>query len=232
MKRLALLLLLSLTSCTPCDLASLTGSPMITEAAALFNNASSMSRESSVKVVVLTKRSSVGHGSGTYVAYRGKFYILTAYHVIHDMISAVAIDDKNSHFLEVGLIHKPSDTALLQVEEIPGKKALRLKLPSAVLPPVGSEVIYTGYPNLTGPLTVEGTVAGFANDGAIILQSYAWGGASGSAVLNKKGEILGVLSGIELGRDYRGIVVQNSSIVIINPLPRDFLEVVDALYHN
>ena len=232
MKYLALLLLLSLPSCTPCDLGALAESPIITDATTFFNNASTMSRESSVKVIVLTDRDTIGHGSGAYVTYRGKFYILTAYHVIHDMIRAVAVDGKSSHFMEPALIHRESDTALLAVEEIPNKKPLRLKLSSRDLPKIGAEVIYTGYPNLTGPLTVEGTVAGFASDGAIILQSYAWGGASGSAVLNKRGEVLGVLSGIELGKDYRGIVVQNSSIVIVNPIPRDFLEVVDDLYHK
>ena len=232
MKRLALLLLLFVASCLPCDVDTLSNSAPVVKVATFFTDASVISRDSSVKVLVLTDKHSVGHGSGTYVVYKGKYYILTAYHVIYDMISAMAIDGENSYFLEEGIIHKESDIALLQIGEIKGKKALCLKLPTRDKPKIGSEVIYTGYPNLTGPLTVQGTVAGYADDGAIILQSYAWGGASGSAVLNKRGEIIGILSGIEIGKDFRGFTVQNESIVIINPLPSDFLEAISDAYHN
>jgi len=232
MKNLALLLLLFIASCMPCDTDTLSNSPPIVKVASFFSDASVISRESSVKILVLTDKHSVGHGSGAYVVYKGKYYILTAYHVIYDMVSGMAIDGGSSYFLERGIIHKESDIALLEVEEIKDKKALRLKLPAQDKPKVGSEVVYTGYPNLTGPLTVEGIVAGYADDGAIILQSYAWGGASGSAVLNKRGEIIGILSGIEIGKDFRGFTVQNESIVIINPLPTDFLEAINDAYHN
>tara|TARA_R110000824_G_scaffold33995_1_gene108546 strand:+ start:237 stop:935 length:699 start_codon:yes stop_codon:yes gene_type:complete len=232
MKRLALLLLLFVASCLPCDVDTLSNSAPIVKVATFFTDASVISRESSVKVLVLTDRHSVGHGSGAYVVYKGKYYILTAYHVVYDMVSAMAIDGGNSYFLEKGIIHKEKDIALMEVEEIKDKKALCLKLPARVKPKIRSEVIYTGYPNLTGPLTVEGTVAGYAEDGAIILQSYAWGGASGSVVLNKRAEIIGILSGIEIGKDFRGFTVQNESIVIINPLPTNFLEAVNDAYHN
>ena len=97
---------------------------------------------------------------------------------------------------------------------------------------IGQRVLYTGYPNLTGPLTIYGTVAGFSVDNSIILQSYAWGGASGSAVLDYKGRLIGVVNGIEVVMSMTGLPSENENVILIKRFEEDLLRHVDFLLDN
>jgi hypothetical protein len=56
--------------------------------------------------------------------------------------------------------------------------------------------IYTGYPNATGPLTIDGKIMGFVDMALYIVNTYAWSGASGSAVFDEKGNIIGIISAL------------------------------------
>ena len=93
-------------------------------------------------------------------------------------------------------------------------------------------VIYTGYPNLTGPLTIYGTVSGFSVDDSIILQSYAWGGASGSAVLDYRGRLIGIVVGIEVVTSMTGLPSENENVILIKRFEEGLLKHVDFLLDN
>ena len=70
---------------------------------------------------------------------------------------------------------------------------------------IGQDVIYSGYPNVTGLLTIEGYIAGIHPRGDIYMHSYGWSGASGSAVFDMRGRLVGVLVAIcRLSHYYRG----------------------------
>ena len=58
-------------------------------------------------------------------------------------------------------------------------------------------VVYTGYPNATGPMTIQGKIMGFT-DGVVFVNMYAWSGASGSGVFDEHGNIIGIVSALEL----------------------------------
>ena len=97
---------------------------------------------------------------------------------------------------------------------------------------VGQKVLYTGYPNLTGPLTIYGTVSGFSVDDSIILQSYAWGGASGSAVLDYRGRLIGIVVGIEVVTSMTGLPSENENVILIKRFEEGLLKHVDFLLDN
>ena len=62
------------------------------------------------------------------------------------------------------------------------------------------------------------------------MQSYAWSGASGSLVLDRQGNIVGVLTAIELLHAGGDKLISNPNIVYVNLIDKDFLEVLDDLF--
>ena len=90
---------------------------------------------------------------------------------------------------------------------------------------VGSETYYSGYPNSYTLLTIEGKVAGFDKD-MMIIHSYVWRGASGSAVLDKKGKIIGVISAVDVGTDIIGMptIIEDVGLVVPVHSVQQFLE--------
>ena len=190
-----------------------------------------ISRETSVKIYVLTD-TTVGHGSGTYFTYRGHYFVLTAYHVTED--KPVIIGEVGGQILPLTLFvhNKTTDTAILKVSPYEGVKPLKLRLANQNGVKVGQKVLYTGYPNLTGPLTIYGTVSGFSVDDSIILQSYAWGGASGSAVLDYRGRLIGIVVGIEVVTSMTGLPSENENVILIKRFEEGLLKHVDFLLDN
>jgi hypothetical protein len=54
-------------------------------------------------------------------------------------------------------------------------------------------------------------------DGNIIMQSYAWSGASGSAVFDGKGRVVGILRAIDVNRAIIGLQL-TEDIVWLSPV--------------
>ena len=49
-------------------------------------------------------------------------------------------------------------------------------------------------------MTIYGTVSSINANGSVMLQSYAWGGASGSLVFDDRARIVGILKAIDVNR--------------------------------
>ena len=206
-------------------------SSLVSAPASTVSGLERVSRQSSVKIYVLND-SSVGHGSGTYFVYRDQHFVLTAYHVTEG--GQNIIGELGDFILPLTpFVHNElSDIAILTVSPYPNAKPFKLRLASQNNIKIGQRVLYTGYPNLTGPLTIYGTVAGFSVDNSIILQSYAWGGASGSAVLDYKGRLIGVVNGIEVVMSMTGLPSENENVILIKRFEEDLLRHVDFLLDN
>jgi S1-C subfamily serine protease len=174
----------------------------------------------------------MGHGTGTYLTYKDNAYIITAAHVIQDADFSGVIHNKEIYWVEPLIVFTDRDIAILRVATIPNKESVDLKkVKVAKKIEIGDRLVYTGYPNLTGPLTIFGTVAGYSGETSVILQSYAWGGASGSLILNEKGELVGILSGIELAHTDLGRV-ENETIVIADIIPQELGDILDHVNTN
>jgi hypothetical protein len=86
------------------------------------------------------------------------------------------------------------------------------------IPDVGTEVSYSGYPSSHQLMSIRGRIAGYEEkEGAgtqILLHTYGWFGCSGSAIYNKKEEIVGVLWGVDV-EYYPGIAVVEDMVWVI-----------------
>ena len=109
--------------------------------------------------------------TGTYVIYNSKHYVLTAAHVADDCATMMFIAS-----------YDDSSTNLSKDYSI------------------GEKIYYSGFPNDSGLLTIKGHISGYTYD-KFLLQSYAWNGASGSGIFNLNGELIGVLSAIQVSYD-------------------------------
>ena len=153
------------------------------------------SRRAAVKVE--TPR---GHGSGTYVIISQRRVVITAAHVIRGF-SQVHILGEGEERVEgsVIFIDPDNDFAIISLSELSTRTPVRfVPMRKNVSRAVGDNVCYSGFPNGHDLLTIRGSVAGL-DRGYILLQSYAWMGASGSGVFNDMGEFVGVLVAVDVG---------------------------------
>ena len=172
-----------------------------------------------------------GHilGTGSGVKIKGRYYVLTAFHVIIESKEIYASNGNNIYQLSAEWVDIKNDLALMStVEEIhmldrknhakPRRAKIRENL-------IGLDVCYTGFPNGIGPSTNCGIIGG-THDNCIIMQNYAWFGSSGSGVFDTSGQIIGVISAI--GSDgYSGMPLQSSICVIpiVNSIIDDWLKI-------
>ena len=154
--------------------------------------------------------------TGTYVFYDNKFYILTAAHVVNDCESLIFVAgaDEMAPCHEIIYLNNDSDIALVELDgPLSGKTPVKLDdtINRSKDYPIGEEVYYTGYPNDSGLMTIKGQIAGYTYD-KFLFQSYAWNGASGSGIFNADGELIGVLSAIQVGYDGMGVELIESVV--------------------
>ena len=94
---------------------------------------------------------------------------------------------------------------------------------------VGWNITYTGFPAGYDLLTITGRIAGTRIDGhAVIAHSFTWMGASGSGVFNSKGEYVGPLVAVGLGR-FEVLQIVEDMVWIIPATNLDWDAVSEAL---
>jgi S1-C subfamily serine protease len=188
-----------------------------------------ISREGVVNIEILTAQGHSGVGSGAYIQIKGRTFVITAAHVVEDALITLVSSRTTSTPARVLVIDKAKDIAFLEVAEIKDVKPIKFKLAPSDSLSLGDELYYTGFPNGFGPLTIRGNIAAFGGTEVAIMQSYAWPGASGSLVLDKKGRAVGVLVAIELLTGRNGELINNANIVYVNLIDKNFMDVLDDL---
>jgi len=181
------------------------------------------SRESAVGLVTFNVTTGeVAFASGTYIEYRGSLFILTAAHAVQSGNMIMAVTQEDQYPCGSIVYHSSeSDIAIIEASVIPMRKPIniekatpsysRWKRSLETLDPV----VYTGYPNATGPMTIQGKIMGFT-DGVVFVNMYAWSGASGSGVFDEHGNIIGIVSALELG-DFGQFTVPLDNSIIVRP---------------
>lgn len=182
---------------------------------------------SAVRVVSMDlSNGSVSSLSGTYFTFKGKYYVLTSAHGVLNSCDNLMIfhikDFKNC--IRFVKIDREADYAIFEVEEMPARTAI--KLPRAL----GSwkksynlldKTYYTGYPNSIGPTTWTGNISGFTGD-YLVVQTYAWSGASGSGVFDERGELIGIIMALDVGANEYGYQVLNNFVIVVPIWQVDF----------
>ena len=166
----------------------------------------------------------VSTSSATYFKYKSEYFILTTNHGLLGGCDSIQIEADGELFscIEVIITNNATDYAIIMVDEIENRKALNfprdtvrgLHRWSKTLTLL-NEIVYTGYPNATGPLTIDGKIMGFDNDGLIYVDSYAWSGSSGSGVFNKNGKLLGYILAIDVGNNEYGTTVLENVMLVV-----------------
>ena len=163
--------------------------------------------------------------SGTYFTANGKNYVITANHGIlgpcwllvvfyeDDMVSCEKIIERNEE----------ADYAIIELQRALGE-ATPVRIPQDL--PHGAEwkssysilntIVYTGYPNTIGPLTLRGDVVGYGAGETLYIFSHAYGGASGSGVFTQDGKYIGYIVAIDVGQTDWGVDVLEN-IVLVGP---------------
>jgi hypothetical protein len=175
---------------------------------------------SSVRVVSMDLlKGNISTLSGTYFTFRGKFYVLSSAHgVLNGCAGLLAFHDKQSvPCVKMVVLDKDTDYVIFEVEELAGR--IPIKLPGALANWKKSynlldKTYYTGYPNSMGPTTWTGNISGFTGD-YLIIQSYAWSGASGSGVFDERGELIGIIMALDVGTTEFGYQILNSFVIVV-----------------
>ena len=122
-----------------------------------------------------------------------------------------------------------NDFAVVMIEEMRTRSPVTFKVRNRdYTSSLGDNVCYTGFPNRHDLLTIRGSVAGHEN-GYLMVQSYTWMGASGSGVFDMRGNYIGTLVAVDLGR-FRGTLQIVESVVWVVPSQNlDIPAVIQAL---
>jgi len=157
-------------------------------------------RNSSVRVERPDGR---GYGSGTYGYYKGHLVVFTAQHVVKDN-SFMNIHGRAGEVVPGFVVYtdEVNDFAVLVLDKMHTRDPMKIKPVNDELKNfVGWNITYTGFPSGYDLLTITGRIAGVRVDGsAVVAHSFTWMGASGSGVFNSKGEYVGPLVAVGLGK--------------------------------
>jgi S1-C subfamily serine protease len=143
-----------------------------------------------------------GHGTGTYMIHDSNRFILTASHVIRGSSQIFAEVPGQGNVPLIKVYEDPSrDIAILRPEIPIEAQPIRFKRNTKF--EAGERTVYAGFPSSHDVVVFTGTVAGKSewNGNKIIMHSYAWPGASGSAVFDFRGRLIGILIAIDIARD-------------------------------
>ena len=169
--------------------------------------------------------------SGTYFIHNDKYYVLTSAHGIIDGCDKLMVMhfEETSKCLRMVTLNKKVDYAIFEVEQVMSRKPI--KIPRALANWKKSynlldKIYYTGYPNSVGPTTWTGTISGYTGD-FVIVQSYAWSGASGSGVFDETGELIGIIMALDVGAGEYGYQVLNNFVIVVPIWQVDFSGIME-----
>lgn len=163
--------------------------------------------------------------SGTYFIADGRPYVVTVHHGIQGpcwLVTVVHAGEERA-CKEYVVMDEVNDYVLMEIDSFMENRE-PIRIPQDL--PQGPEwqssysllsrIIYTGYPNTIGPLTLRGDVVGYSREEYLYVFSHAYGGASGSGVFSEKGKYIGYVVAIDVGvNEYGTDVLEN--IVIVAP---------------
>lgn len=184
------------------------------------------SRQSAVKVQSTQMRfwASTATMSGTYFIAQGKHYILTVHHGIHGpcWLTTVIHDGERYPCKKYVILDEQHDYAIIEIEG-PMTNRKPIQIPRDL--PHGKQwnksysilnsIVYTGYPNTLGPLTLRGDVVGYSDYEYFYVFSHAYGGASGSGVFSASGKYIGHVVAIDVGRTEFGVDVLENIVIVV-----------------
>lgn len=162
--------------------------------------------------------------TGTYFVVGETPYVITVHHGIHGPCWLIRVVHENETYQCKRYVttSKENDYVIMEMDT-QLKNRTPIQIPEDL--PHGAQwkpsysilntIIYTGYPNTIGPLTLAGDVVGYGDEYVYVF-SHAYGGASGSGVFTHDGKYIGYVVAIDVGStEFGPDVLEN--IVIVAP---------------
>jgi S1-C subfamily serine protease len=176
------------------------------------------SRASTVKVVSV-RPNGKAFGTGTVFKYKGQIVVMTAAHVVDTPDSLLFIEAETGLYAAKAVyVDSFADLAVLTVSEDMRIKAIPFRQAKQRQVKLGTDVVYSGFPNNSGLLTIEGYIAGMHKKGFLYMHSYGWSGASGSSVFDNEGRLVGILVALDVGPGIIGMPNIIEDVVIVVPI--------------
>ncbi len=162
--------------------------------------------------------------TGTYFVVGDTPYVMTVHHGIHGPCWLVRVIHEGEQYgcKEYITMDEENDYVIMEMEA-PLSNRTPIRIPEDL--PHGTQwkpsysilntIIYTGYPNTVGPLTLRGDVVGYGDEYVYVF-SHAYGGASGSGVFTHDGKYIGYVVAIDVGVTEHGLDILEN-IVIVAP---------------
>lgn len=171
----------------------------------------------SLKVLSFDNGIVQSHGSGNLLHVGNHLFVLTASHVIEDS-KDIVLREKNGNMIAADVVYQNrySDVAIL----IPYGEFTETKSTSYIVNRshdlLAKRLYYFGYPENLDGILVTGFVSQ-TNYEKILMQSYAWFGASGSVVFDNVGRVVGIVHAIAMQIDpTTGSPITSENIVVVH----------------
>ena len=155
----------------------------------------------------VTIKNDEGHGSGFVVSENG--HIITNYHVVSDTTDLkVVMKNKSEYEVELIRVSKIADLALLKIDTT-GVKPFKLRRDQEIK--IANDIYAVGTPSAEdlSQTVSKGIISGVRerSDNSQLIQTDASinSGNSGGAIVNKQGEVLGVVSSKLKGFGIEGV---------------------------
>jgi len=190
-----------------------------------YQRAAKKSRQSTVKISSRNLKlwNGAATTTGTYFTANKKHYVITVHHGIIGPCWLQSVIYHGEHYSckEYVKVDVENDYVIIELEASL-KGATPIKIPQD-LPHGGqwkksysilNSIIYTGYPNVIGPLTLRGDVVGYSEEQYLYIFSHAYGGASGSGIFTKEGKYIGYIVAIDVGSTEFGVDVLENIVVV------------------
>jgi len=194
----------------------------------------SLSRNTAIQILSISPETGMlANTSGTYFTADGRYFVVT---VMHGLIGPcelirISADRKFYSCIEVVVVNPLIDYAIIEIEKIENRKPMKLSrhLPKnqqwkSVLS-AQNKIFYTGFPNGLGPLTFSGNVIGYNEYDSLYINSYAWGGSSGSGVFSYDGKYVGCILAVDVGHTEHGVDVMEDIVLVIPAFKIDWASV-------
>ncbi|HCX13814.1 MAG TPA: hypothetical protein DGZ24_00700 [Rhodospirillaceae bacterium] len=184
------------------------------------------SRASAVMVQSASLRFWSGRATmtGTYFVAQGKHYVITVHHGIHGPCWLTTIVYKEERYAckRYVTLNEEKDYVIIELDgALPERTPIRIPLDL----PQGKQwnksysilntIVYTGYPNAIGPLTLRGDVVGYNHYEYVYVFSHAYGGASGSGVFTANGKYIGHIVAIDVGSTELGVDILENIVIVV-----------------
>ncbi len=182
------------------------------------------SRESTIQIVsIVPDEGMISTSSGTYFESYGGYFVVGVAHGIGGPCehTKIVADGKLYDCKKYIHIDQGVDYSIIQIDKIQTRVPIEIPkdLPKnkqwiksfSLL----NRVVYTGYPNNLGPLTISGDIAGFARSEHAYVLSYAWQGSSGSGVFDHSGKYIGYVVAIDVGQTEFGVQILENVVLVM-----------------